>query len=240
MISEGPPSTGRQMSPAPAEGILPPTTTKQAAWLDEGSALCHSQQLTAHASVTATKEPRPRKHLPAASLALLVKLFARPVLKVYARARAGSTGRGDHPWPATAQCVADARIQSLKRHAGVLLTGQHDERMDILLRTAIGPLRRALCDKDNRSQVRGLAIFVRVHRRRQKRRIRIAGFISGSWSGGTDMWGNALRYHGNPFTPRMVISILREFEPPKRRVNAHSIFVTPPAITHAPRAGPER
>src|SRR6266545_4697226 len=63
MMSEGLPSPGRQMSPAPAEGILPPTITKQAAWLDEASALCHSQQLTAHASVTATKEPKTEEAL---------------------------------------------------------------------------------------------------------------------------------------------------------------------------------
>src|SRR6266571_5652546 len=39
MISEGLPSPGRQMSPAPTEGILPPTITRQAAWLDDASAL---------------------------------------------------------------------------------------------------------------------------------------------------------------------------------------------------------
>src|SRR6266850_1884729 len=69
----------------------------------------------------------------------------------------------NNSWLAIAQCLTDLRIQVVERHVGVCLTGQHQERMMILLRTASRPFRGVLCDKDNRPHVLGLAVSVRVY-----------------------------------------------------------------------------
>jgi hypothetical protein len=62
-----------------------------------------------------------------------------------------------------AQRLTDLRIQVVERHVSICLSGQHQERMLILLRTASGAFRGVFCDKDNRPHVLGFAGFVRVH-----------------------------------------------------------------------------
>ena len=120
------------------------------------------------------------------------------------------------------QCVADACVQGLESHPGVILAGEYQKRIEILLRAPIGSFRRAFCDEDDRSHVSGLAVFIAVDRRRQKRRERIAILVSAAGARGTDMCRNSLRAHGKPLAPRIIIPVQGEFEFPQCGVDAHS------------------
>jgi hypothetical protein len=91
-----------------------------------------------------------------------VNVFGRSVLKKDTYASSWRKVLRNNSWFAIAQCLTDLRIQVVERHVGVRLTGQHQERMLILLRTASRPFGGVLYDKDNRPHVLGLAAFVRV------------------------------------------------------------------------------
>src|SRR5262249_33637234 len=69
------------------------------------------------------------------------------------------------------------------------------------------------------------AVCIRVHWRRQKRRVRIPVFIATSWSRGTNVGWNTLGSYGNPLTSQVVIPISREFELPKRCINTHTYLM---------------
>jgi hypothetical protein len=119
------------------------------------------------------------------------------------------------------QGVADSFVKVFERQGGILLSGERQEWVDILLTVPRRALLRLLRDDDNRPHVRSLAIFVGLHRWWKELRKKIAIFVPHLGRRRADVRRDALGRDPNPITTEVVVAGHRKFQAPQRRVYAH-------------------
>ena len=122
---------------------------------------------------------------------------------------------------------ADSFVQSCKRDFVILFAGQNKQRRLIFLTASFSSFLGKLGDENHRSHVRGVAVRINRHRRRQKRAKRITALVSGAGAWRPDMRWNSLCRHFDPIASCEIVSIPRKLQLPKCGVDAHDQIIPP-------------
>ncbi len=100
--------------------------------------------------------------------------------------------------PIVSQSVAETPVEVLEREVGVRLPRQHEQRIGVLLGTALGAFARIFRYEHDRTHEFVLPLFVCFERRREKRGVGVTVFVAQAWRWGPDVRGDSLCLHADP------------------------------------------